>query len=57
MRQLGQIAEGRGPELQQLLPLQVPPRPFAGPGRHAFGAMLREDRAFPWLEFAGVGRH
>ena len=51
MRQLGQIRERRGAEIDQMLPLQIAPRALAGDGRHALGAMLGQDRALAGLEF------
>ena len=50
MRELGEIRERRGPEIDQVLALQVAARAFAGDGGHALGAVLGQDRARAGLE-------
>ena len=49
MGELGEIRERGGPEVEQMLPLQIPPRALARDGRDALGAMLRQDRAVAGL--------
>lgn len=51
MRQLGEIREGRGAEIDQMLPLQIAARAFAGDRRHALRAVLGQDRAIAGVEF------
>jgi hypothetical protein len=51
MRELRQIRERLGSQLQQMLALQIALGPFAGHRGDVLGAMLRQDRALAGLEF------
>ena len=51
MRELGEIREGGGPEVEQMLALQIAPGPLAGDRGDTLGAMLGQNRAVPWLKF------
>jgi len=52
MRQLGQIREGRGAEIDQMLALQISARALARDGRDALCAVLGQDGARARLELA-----
>ena len=54
MRELGEIRERRGAEIEQMLALQIAPRALAGDGRHALRAVLGQDRA---RARAGIAAH
>ena len=52
MGELGQIVQGRGPQRQEMLPLQIPFRALAGHGGDVLRAMLRQRRLGVRLEEA-----
>ena len=57
MGELGEIGQGGGAEIEQMLPLQIAPRALARDRGDALGAMLGQDRAVAGLRIAAHGRH
>src|SRR5690606_7678561 len=54
MRELRQVGERGGSEIEQMLPLEISPRALPRTCRHALGAMLRQDRTLTRLELPRV---